>query len=104
MIYRGIRNSIWWLYKNAPTGWLLRSLPWFITLHFAICLRHLRRGNGKVVWRLYRDAIRGLPKLKAKRQRIEQQRCVDLSRFKELIDPAFYQQDYSRRALGELWK
>lgn len=104
VLYHGIRNSIWWLYKNAPTGWLLRSLPWFITLHFAICLRHLRRGNGKVVWRLYRDAIRGLPKLKAKRQRIEQQRCVDLSRFKELIDPAFYQQDYSRRALGELWK
>ena len=102
VLYHGIRNSIWWLYKNAPTGWLLRSLPWFLTLHAAICLRHLRRGNGKVVWRLYRDAIRGLPGLKAKRQTIKQQRRMDAARFADLIDRSFYQQAYSRRALREL--
>lgn len=104
VLYHGIRNSIWWLYKNAPTSWLLWSLPWFITLHVAICLRHLRRGNGKVLWRLYRDAWRGMSTLKAKRKRITRERRLDASRFKMLIDRAFYERDYLRRALQDLSK
>ena len=102
VLYHGIRNSIWWLYKNAPTGWLLRSLPWFITLHVAICLRHLRRGNGKVLWKLYRDAWRGLPALAAKRRRIAQSRRSSLQTFRQWIEPKFYERDYVRRALKEL--
>ncbi len=103
VLYHGIRNSIWWLYKNAPTGWLLRSLPWFITLHVAISLRHLRRGNGKVLWRLYRDAWRGLSALRAKRERINRKRQIDSSQFEKLIDPAFYERAYSNRAMRELF-
>ena len=104
VLYHGIRNSIWWLYKNAPTGWLLRSLPWFITLHIAICLRHLRRGNGKVLWQLYRDAWNGISGLKSKRERIKQNRRMDVSRFGKISDPAFYQKAYAKRALRELFK
>lgn len=102
VLYHGIRNSIWWLYKNAPTGWLLRSLPWFITLHVAICLRHLRRGNGRVVWRLYRDAVRGLPNLTAKRRRIAATRRVPPAALVHWVEPRFYERDYLRRAFRDL--
>lgn len=102
VLYHGIRNSIWWLYKNAPTGWLLRSLPWFITLHSAICLRHLRRGNRKVLWRLYRDAARGLPRLTEKRRRITSTRRVAAETFPRWIEPRFYERNYVKRALKEL--
>src|SRR6185312_727823 len=40
VLYHGIRNSLWWLIKDAPVGWLLLSLPWFALLHVGICLRH----------------------------------------------------------------
>lgn len=102
VLYHGIRNSIWWLYKNAPTGWLLRSLPWFIILHAAICLRHLRRGNGKVLWQLYRDAARGLPGLAGKRRRITGSRRVDVESIRAWIEPRFYEREYVRRAWKEL--
>ena len=102
MLHHGIRNSRWWRYKNASTGWLMRSLPWFITLHIAIYLRHLRRRNGKVLWRLYRDAWRGLPALAAKRRRIAKSRRTSLQTFRQWIEPKFYERDYVRRALKEL--
>ncbi|MFZ2235443.1 MAG: glycosyltransferase family 2 protein [Dokdonella sp.] len=102
VLYHGIRNSIWWLYKNAPTGWLLRSLPWFITLHIAICLRHLRRGNGRVLGRLYRDAAKGLPKLSGKRRVISRSRRVSPQSLRQWVDPKFYERSYLYRAWKEL--
>jgi GT2 family glycosyltransferase len=38
VLYHGIRNSLWWLVKDAPTGWMLRSLPRFFALHRAQAL------------------------------------------------------------------
>ena len=102
VLYHGIRNSIWWLYKNAPTGWLLRSLPWFMTLHIAICLRHLLRGDGKIVWRLYRDAIAGLPSLVAKRKRIKTTRRVSPGMLNTWVDTHFYEREYINRAWTDL--
>lgn len=103
VLYHGIRNSIWWLAKNAPTGWLLRSTPWFIVLHTGICLRHLRRGRGRVLWRLYRDALRGLPVMLRKRRMIRATRREPNVAFAGWVEPRFYERDYLRRAWRELW-
>ena len=104
VLYHGIRNSIWWLVKNAPLGWFLRSLPWFLVLHLAIWLRHLRRGKARVLWRLYRDAIKGIPAMRRKRAVIEKTRRVPVAEFASWIEPHFYQRDYVRRAWSELFK
>jgi N-acetylglucosaminyl-diphospho-decaprenol L-rhamnosyltransferase len=103
VLYHGIRNSLWWLIKGAPTGWLLRSLPWFITLHVAICLRHLRRGRLRVLWRLYRDAIKQVPAMRRKRAVIRKTRRISPAEFAGRIEPSFYERDYLRRAWRELW-
>lgn len=104
VLYHGIRNSLWWLVKDAPSGWLLRSLPWFILLHCGICLRHLRRGRVRVLWRLYRDAIKGVPAMRRKRAIIRKSRRVPPKEFRTWIEPHFYERDYLRRAWRELWK
>lgn len=104
ILYHGIRNSLWWLAKNAPTGWLLRSTPWFIALHSGICLRHLRRGRARVLWRLYRDALRGLPIMLRKRRIIRDTRREPAELFASWVEPHFYERDYLRRAWRELWK
>ena len=104
VLYHGIRNSIWWLVKNAPLGWFLRSLPWFIALHVAIWLRHLRRGKARVLWRLYCDAIKGIQAMRRKRAVIKKTRRVPASEFVSWVEPHFYQRDYVRRAWTELLK
>jgi GT2 family glycosyltransferase len=104
VLYHGIRNSLWWLAKDAPGGWLLRSLPWFVLLHGGIVLRHLRRGRVRVLWRLYRDAIRGLPAMLKKRKLIRAARRVPAREFASWVEPHFYERDYVRRAWRELWR
>ena len=104
ILYHGIRNSLWWLAKNAPTGWLLRSLPWLIALHTGICLRHLRRGRARVLWRLYRDALHGLPDMLRKRRIIRDTRREPAAVFRSWVEPHFYERDYLQRAWRELWK
>jgi N-acetylglucosaminyl-diphospho-decaprenol L-rhamnosyltransferase len=104
VLYHGIRNSLWWLIKDAPGGWLLRSLPRFILLHCGICLRHLRRGRARVLWRLYRDAIRGLPVMRKKRAIVRKSRRVSARAFSGWVEPHFYERDYVRRAWRELWR
>ena len=103
VLYHGIRNSLWWLAKDAPSAWLLRSLPWFILLHGGIWLRHLRRGRGRVLWRLYRDAIKGLPAMRKKRALVRATRRVALCEFAHWVEPHFYERNYVRRAWRELW-
>jgi GT2 family glycosyltransferase len=104
VLYHGIRNSLWWLVKDAPGGWLLRSLPWFVALHGGICLRHLRKGRARVLWRLYRDALRGLRSMRQKRKRIIATRRVPAREFARWVEPHFYERDYVRRAWRELWR
>jgi GT2 family glycosyltransferase len=103
VLYHGIRNSLWWLVKDASAGWLLRSLPWFVVLHIGIWLRHLRRGRARVLWRLYRDAIRGIPAMRRKRAIIRRSRRVPAAEFAQWVEPHFYERGYVRRAWRELW-
>jgi GT2 family glycosyltransferase len=104
VLYHGIRNSLWWLIKDAPAGWLLRSLPWFVLLHGGICLRHLRRGRIRVLWRLYRDACKGIPAMLRKRRVISAARRVPVREFRNWVEPRFYERNYVQRAWRELWR
>lgn len=104
VLYHGIRNSLWWLVKDASAGWLLRSLPWFVVLHIGIWLRHLRRGRARVLWRLYRDAIRGIPAMRRKRAIIRRSRRVPAAEFAQWVEPHFYERGYVQRAWHELWR
>lgn len=103
VLYHGIRNSIWALVRNAPATWLLLHAPWIAAAHGAILLRHLRRGRIGIVARLYRDAIRGLPAAWRMRRVIRRHRRVPARAWWGWIEPRFYERNYVRRAVRELF-
>ena len=103
VLYHGIRNSLFVLVKNVPTHYLLRNLFWMIVLQAAILLRYTLKGKLTIVYRLYRDFLRGLPSMLRKRRLITQQRQIPPSQIKHWISKQFYERGYVLNALRDLF-
>ena len=58
----------------------------------------------RVLWRLYRDALKGAPAMWRKRRVIRATRRVAAREFHAWVEPHFYERDYIRRAWRELWR
>ncbi|MGB8633717.1 MAG: glycosyltransferase [Rhodanobacteraceae bacterium] len=104
VLYHGIRNSIWVIVKDFPLPWLLALSPLIVALHGGIVLRHGLGGRWRVVWRLYRDAFKGLPGMWRSRRVIQRSRAISLSAFGQVLTPRFYDRQYLRQAWRELWR
>lgn len=104
VLYHGIRNSIWALLKNAPALWLLLFSPWLLAAHAGVWLRNLRKGRARTLWRLYRDALRGLPAIWRDRRRVRRSRRVPARAWWGWVEPRLYERDYLRNAWRELWR
>lgn len=104
ILYHGIRNSIWALLKNAPWFWLFIHLPWIGAAHVGIWLRNLRKRRFGTLYRLYRDALLGLPKVLRKRRQVMRSREQPKSRWWGWVEPRFYESDYVRQALRDLFR
>lgn len=102
VLYHGIRNSIWALARNAPALWLLAHLPWLLLAHGGVVVRNLRKGRAGTVWRLYRDAVAGLPGMWRQRRRIIRSRRLPARAWWRWVEPRLYERDYLRRAWREL--
>ena len=102
VLYHGIRNSLFVLVKNVPTRYLLRNLLWMLVLHTAILLRYAVKGKLRVVYRLYRDFLRGLPAMRRKRRLIEKHRRTPPNEIKYWISRRFYERGYVLSALRDL--
>ncbi len=103
VLYHGIRNSIWALARNAPTLWLVLFSPWLLAAHAGVCLRNLRKGRTRTLFRLYRDALQGLPAMWRERGRIRRSRRVPARAWWRWVEPRLYERDYLRRAWRDLW-
>jgi GT2 family glycosyltransferase len=103
VLYHGIRNSIWMLIKCVPWPVLLLCSPLIALMHIAIALRHGLRGKGRVIIRLYRDALLGLPRALRKRRKIQSCRSVRATTFLRYMTPRFYDGDYLWAALRGLF-
>jgi GT2 family glycosyltransferase len=103
ILYHGIRNSIWMAAKSIPGSVLLRYLPWFVLLHGGIVLRHTLEGHVGTLFRLYRDAVRGLPRALRERRLVQASRRVSPGEFRAHIDPRFYETRFLRGAVRDLF-
>lgn len=103
VLYHGIRNSIWTLVKDLPASIALPLSPLIVALHAGIVVRHGLRGKAGVVWRLYRDAFAGWPAMWRSRRRIRRERRAPARALWPYISPRFYERDYLRTALRELF-
>ena len=73
-VYHGHRNLVWTYVKNMPGVFFWLFLPLHGALNLvSICWFSLR-GQGRVILRAKRDALRGLPKMWRKRRMIQRQR------------------------------
>jgi GT2 family glycosyltransferase len=103
VLYHAIRNSIWTVFKSVPASIMARYFLWFLALHLGIVLRHSLRGKGRIIGRLYLDALRGLPNMWRKRRIIQNTRRIPARRFNDFITPRFYESAYLKRAWQELF-
>lgn len=104
VLYHGIRNSLFVLIKNVPARLLGRNLFWMLVLHAAILLRYTVKGKLRIVYRLYRDFLRDLPVMCRKRRLLQQQRRVQLGEIAGMVSRQFYERDYVRDALRDLFE
>jgi GT2 family glycosyltransferase len=103
VLYHGIRNSLFVLVKDVPTRYLLRNLFWMLVLHAAILLRYAVKGKLGIVYRLYRDFLRGIPAMWRKRWLIGKQRRIPPGEIGCRISQRFYEPGYVLGALRDLF-
>lgn len=102
ILYHGIRNSIWMVAKSMPGRIILTHSPYILALHAGILARHLRQGRWKTLWRLYRDALAGLPRALRARRLVQSTRRVSARDFAACIDRQFYETRFVKDALKDL--
>ena len=85
-VYHGHRNLVWTFVKNMPGAlfWLL--LPLHLLLNLAMLARFMARGQGGVLLRAKRNAIKGLPQAWAKRRKIQTGRAASIREIWQVLD------------------
>jgi len=68
-IYYGNRNVLWVTIKNFPKLLFFSSLPWIIGRNSVVIPYYILKGHGRAVIRAKLDAIKGIPRMLAKRSR-----------------------------------
>jgi hypothetical protein len=89
--------------KSIPTRVILAHAHWVLLLHIGIVVRHVLKGNGRTVWRLYRDAFAGRSTVCANRRVVQGSRTIAIGELTPLIDAKFYENVYFRNAVRELF-
>ena len=77
-VYYGHRNLIWTFFKNMPASMLYRYLLFHLLVNMAGVVRYTRLGQGRVVLKAKRDALRHLPTVLATRRQIQSNRVVSI--------------------------
>lgn len=85
-VYHGHRNLVWTFVKDVPEVlfWLL--LPLHMTMNLVTLVVFTLRGQGRVMLRAKRDAIKGLPKMWRKRKLVQSTRVATVREIWRLMD------------------
>lgn len=75
-VYHGHRNLVWTFVKNMPSALFWPLLPLHLLMNAVAVLVFIGRGQGGVIIRAKRDAIKGLPRMWRKRKEIQAGRVV----------------------------
>jgi len=89
-IYHGHRNMVWAYVKNMPGAlfWLL--LPLHVLLNLVAVAWFTFRGKGRVILHAKRDAIKGLPRMWAKRREIQTVRVASVWDIWRVLDKRLF--------------
>ncbi len=73
-VYHGHRNLVWTYVKDMPGALLWVFLPLHLAMNLLVLFVFVLRGQGGVIYRAKRDALRGLPEIWQKRRLIQRAR------------------------------
>lgn len=76
-VYYGYRNLMWTFIKDMPSYWFWLLLPLHVSTMLFFAMYITLRGQGRAIWSAIFDAIRGAPKMFAKRRAIQKNRKAD---------------------------
>ena len=85
-VYYGHRNLVWTYVKDMPGVLFWSFLPLHLAMNLIALVVFTLRGQGRVVLRAKRDAIKGLPKMWRKRQLIQSTRIATVREIWRLMD------------------
>lgn len=85
-IYHGHRNLVWTYVKDMPGALFWLFLPLHILLNLVSVVWFISRGKGRVILRSKRDAIKGLPRIWAKRRNIQAMRVASIWDIWQVLD------------------
>lgn len=71
--YHGLRNTLWMHIKLMPAGLLWRNFLLLLLAHILMVGRHTMAGRFSLMWRVYRDALRGAPEFLHERRQLARQ-------------------------------
>ena len=89
-VYHGHRNLVWTYVKNMPGAIFWPLLPLHIGLNLITIAWFVLRGQGAVILRAKRDALRGIPRMWRKRCEIRKHRVVSGSEIWKALDKRFF--------------
>ncbi len=103
-VYHGHRNLVWTFVKNMPGAlfWLLLPLHLVLNVGTVLWLT-ARRNQGRVVLRAKWDAIKGLPKIWAKRKEIQAARAASIGEIWTALDKRSFFFNRLRRHLPRFY-
>ena len=82
-----LRNIVFVFVKDVPAPLLWRCLPRFLLLYGSMLLSGVRRGHARVTLRAAAAAMRAMPRMLARRRRVQATRTVEAARIEALLDP-----------------
>lgn len=85
-VYHGHRNLVWTFVKNMPGALFWALLPIHLALNAVSLVWFALRGQGTVVLRAKRDALRGIPRMWRKRRLIQAGRRASLGDIWRVLD------------------
>lgn len=99
-VYHAHRNMVWTFVKNMPGRYLWRYLPMHLVTNLGIMASFARKGNGGVLLRAKRDALRALPSMLRERRRIQRMRRAEPRSVIAAMDPGSSLRAFALRLLG----
>ncbi len=102
--YHTHRNLVWTFVKNMPSFILWRYLPAHLVLNLVYVIYYTLRGRGKILWQAKMDAIKGLAKVIAKRQKTNDSRTAELNRLKSVMEHGCFKPYLLNYYLHEAWR
>jgi len=100
--YHGLRNAIWTFVKCMPLTVIIRRAPHFLLANLMSIARFMATGQWRLLYRIYRDAILGLPRCWNQRRKIMAAKRISGNQLMKVISDKFYEAGYIKSAIRRI--